>query len=111
MQKADLILLNGATYDKWLAGVSLPESKLIDTSSAFADQYIKTVEAGTHSHGKGGDHSHAGTAFTTWIDFDQALQQARAVKDALTEIRPAQPKLSPPTSPPSKTISRTSTPP
>ena len=29
-QKADLILLNGATYAKWVERVSLPASKLVD---------------------------------------------------------------------------------
>ena len=32
LQQGDLILLNGATYEKWLDQVSLPESKLINTS-------------------------------------------------------------------------------
>ena len=27
----------------------------------------------------GGDHSHSGTAFTTWLDFSQAAQQAEAI--------------------------------
>ena len=31
-QKADLILLNGASYAKWINKVSLPKSKLVDTS-------------------------------------------------------------------------------
>lgn len=88
-QSADLVLLNGATYAKWRDQVSLPESKLVDTSKAFADHYIDTSGKGTHSHGKDGDHSHAGTAFTTWINFDQARLQAAAVRDALGRLQPA----------------------
>ena len=35
-QGADLILLNGATYAKWIDRVTLPASKLVDTSAALA---------------------------------------------------------------------------
>jgi zinc transport system substrate-binding protein len=40
----------------------------------------------THSHGSGGDHSHGGIAFTTWLDFQQAIQQAEAVAQALKSV-------------------------
>ena len=42
----------------------------------------------THSHGPGGEHSHAGTAFTTWLDFNQAAEQARAIAGAMIRKRP-----------------------
>jgi len=87
-QAADLILMNGATYAKWADKVTLPEAKVVDTSKAFANTFIVVNEAMTHSHGPGGDHSHSGTAFTTWIDFKQASLQARAVRDALTGLVP-----------------------
>lgn len=88
-QKADLILMNGATYSKWADKVTLPESKVVDTAAAFANNFIKVTEAMTHSHGPGGEHSHSGTAFTTWIDFNQATLQAKAVRDALVKLGPA----------------------
>ena len=88
MQKADLILLNGADYEHWLARVSLPKLKLADTSAGFRDRYIRIEQAVTHSHGPGGMHSHAGIAFTTWLDFEQAGLQAQAVADALARQRP-----------------------
>ena len=90
MQEADLIVLNGATYSKWAEKVSLPESKVLDTSAAFKGQFIVVKETVTHSHGKAGEHSHAGTAFTTWLDFQQAVQQAGAICDALQKHRPEQ---------------------
>ena len=89
-QHADLVLLNGATYAKWISRVSLPRRKLVDTSASFSDRYIQTKGGATHSHGREGPHSHAGTAFTTWLDFSQAAEQARAVRDALSRIMPAQ---------------------
>jgi zinc transport system substrate-binding protein len=90
LQKANLIVLNGATYSKWLDKVTLPESKTLDTSAGFKSAYIEVKEAATHSHGKTGEHSHAGIAFTTWIDFKQALQQADAIREELQRIRPEQ---------------------
>lgn len=89
-QSADLILRNGATYAKWTATASLPESIQVDTSAGFADAYIKIAEVTTHSHGSDGEHSHAGTAFTTWVDLGQAIQQADAIRAALAGLLPEQ---------------------
>lgn len=87
-QRADLILLNGAGYAKWVERAALPRRKLVDTSAAFRDRYIQVDATTTHSHGPGGDHSHAGIAFTTWLDFTQAVEQARAIAEALSGRRP-----------------------
>jgi zinc transport system substrate-binding protein len=87
-QKADLILLNGAHYAKWTEKVSLPRSKMVNTSRKFKDKYIKTKEAVTHSHGPGGKHAHEDVAFTIWLDLDLATQQAKAIEKALSRKRP-----------------------
>ncbi len=87
-QSADLILLNGAAYAKWINRVSLSRKRLVNTSSAFTDKYIHVDGGTTHSHGAGKDHSHAGTAFSTWLDLRQALQQADAIRPALIKQRP-----------------------
>ncbi len=87
-QKADLIFINGANYAKWLPKVSLPLSKLINTSSEFHDNYITLELDVKHNHGAGGEHSHAGTAFTTWLDFSMAERQAKAILNAITKKQP-----------------------
>ena len=87
-QQADLILLNGAGYAEWLKRASLPRRKLVNTSAAFQHDYISVKKTVTHQHGPGGDHSHAGTAFTTWLDFNQASMQAKAILLALEKARP-----------------------
>ena len=87
-EQADLILLNGAGYAKWLKHASLPRRKLVNTSAAFQRDYISVEQTVTHQHGPGGDHSHAGTAFTTWLDFNQARMQAKAILSALEKQRP-----------------------
>jgi zinc transport system substrate-binding protein len=88
-QGADLILMNGANYSKWADKITLPESKTVDTSDSFKASLIQVNEATTHSHGPGGEHSHSGTAFTTWVDFKQASLQAKTVRDALIRLVPA----------------------
>jgi len=87
-QHADLILLNGANYAKWVNKVSLPQSRLVDTSSGFKEQYIYTKERVTHTHGTEGKHAHENTAFTTWLDFMLAVKQAETVTKALIRKKP-----------------------
>jgi zinc transport system substrate-binding protein len=87
-QQADLILLNGAGYARWVNKVTLPRFRLINTSAGFKDQYIETAEILTHSHGSEGEHAHESLAFTTWIDFSLAANQAKAILAALSRKRP-----------------------
>lgn len=92
-QKADFILLNGAAYAKWVPKVTLPQFRLINTSAGFEKDYIEIESSLTHSHGPGGEHSHAGTAFTTWLDFSQAAEQARMIMEVLGRKRPEHKKI------------------
>ncbi|MEA3243010.1 MAG: zinc ABC transporter substrate-binding protein [Pseudomonadota bacterium] len=87
-QQADLIVLNGAAYAGWISKASLPRLHQIDTSKAFKNGLIMVKDTVTHSHGPAGAHSHAGTAFTTWLDFYQAVQQAEAITEALSRRQP-----------------------
>ena len=41
-----------------------------------------------HTHGPAGAHVHDGTARTTWLDPVLAIEQARAITEALVRIRP-----------------------
>ena len=87
-QEADIILLNGASYAKWVDRVTLPASRLVNTSAGFKDQYIIMENAVAHTHGPGGEHEHGDIAFTTWLDFELAAQQAGAVFEAFNQARP-----------------------
>ncbi len=89
-QQADLILLNGAGYARWTSKVSLPLLRTVDTLRAFRDQLIKSTSGMSHSHGGGDSHSHAGTAFTTWLDLSQAVKQATSIAVAIKRARPLQ---------------------
>ena len=87
-QQADMILLNGAGYAKWVTKASLPRSKIVDTSAKFKDRYISSKEVMTHSHGAAGEHAHEALAFTTWLDFNLAARQAEAIAAAMVRKRP-----------------------
>ena len=89
-QQADLILLNGASYAKWTRTVTLPLSKVVNTSKSFSGKLIEIAGAVTHSHGPGQDHTHAGIAFTTWLDPALATTQAESIHQAMIQLRPQQ---------------------
>lgn len=91
IQWADLILLNGAGFATWVDRVSLPRSRLVNTSAAIEDRFIVT-ESITHSHGDGGEHAHEGLASYTWLDPTLAIAQAAAVAAAITarDLAPAE---------------------
>jgi zinc transport system substrate-binding protein len=87
-QQADLVLLNGAGYARWLGQVSLPENSLIDTSAGYVDRLIHEKKKAVHSHGPEGEHSHTEVAFTTWLDLELLAAQAEAVAAALNSLLP-----------------------
>lgn len=84
IQSADLILLNGAAFATWIDRVSLPRSRLVNTSAALEDRFI-AIESITHSHGEGREHSHEGLASYIWLDPTLAIAQAEAIAKAATE--------------------------
>lgn len=87
-QRADLVLLNGAGYAGWVSKVSLRDSRLVDTSAAFADRYIALDDDLLHSHGPEGEHSHKGMNFNTWLDPALAMLQAKKITEAFSAAAP-----------------------
>lgn len=87
IQKADVIALNGAGYAAWTTKVSLPRSRLVDTSAPFRADYIRT-ETITHSHGEDGEHSHEGVSSHTWLNFSNAARQAETLASAMKRRLP-----------------------
>ncbi|WP_372365034.1 metal ABC transporter substrate-binding protein [Candidatus Uabimicrobium sp. HlEnr_7] len=87
-QKADLIILNGAKFAKWVSKVSLPQDKVVNTAKPFKKEFI-FIESGTkHSHGDGKEHSHKGLDGHTWVDPHNAKIQSREIKNALVKLLP-----------------------
>ena len=88
LQRAQLILLNGAGYSGWLNKVSISDSTLVNTSSAVKERWIELENQVSHSHGPTGEHAHGGYAITTWMDMSLAQVQAKAIAQALGERWP-----------------------
>lgn len=93
LQAADLIVINGAGYESWLAFISLDSDRLLDTTEDIQDLLLPIENETLHQHGPQGEHSHQGTAFTTWLDPQIAIEQARAIARGLTVLVPAQAEL------------------
>ena len=87
-QEADLIILNGAGFEKWVEQATLPEDRIVDTAAPFEDEFIQYEQAITHSHGSAGEHSHEGLDGHTWLDPMHAKIQAAEIKDALAARYP-----------------------
>ncbi|MDG2123088.1 MAG: zinc ABC transporter substrate-binding protein [Verrucomicrobiales bacterium] len=89
-QAADLIVINGAGFEKWVATTTLPTGNIVDTSKPLGGDFLKYKDAITHSHGEGAEHSHEGTDGHTWVDPQNAITQAGEILAALTEQFPDQ---------------------
>ena len=89
-QSADIILANGADYAKWMNNVSLPASRIVNTTATLDNHFVELEDVTTHSHGPEGAHEHTGYAFTTWLDFELAAEQALNISLAMKRILPDQ---------------------
>ncbi|MCD4669558.1 MAG: zinc ABC transporter substrate-binding protein [Actinomycetia bacterium] len=87
-QKADLIIVNGASFEKWLTKVSLPQSRVVDTAKPFEESFIVIESSVTHSHGPEGKHTHEGIDGHTWLDPINAKTQASQIENALIKHFP-----------------------
>lgn len=88
LQESKLVVFNGAEYEKWAKTLSLPKSKIVDTSASFKDSLIE-VEGEVHTHGPEGEHSHTHKAITTWLDMNLAREHLKAVFQALIDFKVA----------------------
>lgn len=87
-QAADLIIINGAQFEKWLATASLPESRIVDTAKSFEQDFIRYETSTTHKHGSAGEHAHEGIDGHTWLDPINAKVQAATIRQALAKRWP-----------------------
>lgn len=87
-QKADLIIVNGAGFAKWVDKVSLPQAKVVDTAKPFESEFVKFATSTTHSHGPAGLHEHKGIDGHTWVDPVNAKIQAGEIAEAMRKRFP-----------------------
>ena len=89
LQSADIVILNGAGAEPWLDLITIDQRRLLDTSANITDRLIPLEDTVAHQHGPEGEHSHQGTAFTTWLDPHLAIVQSQVVTEALIKLAPA----------------------
>lgn len=90
-QNASLIIINGAEFEKWVAGASLPLSRVCDSALPFKSEYVK-FDTIKHSHGAAGAHAHEGTDGHTWLDPINAARQVQQITTAMSRAFPAHEK-------------------
>ena len=83
LQRASLIVANGAEFERWMQAANLPASRIVHSADGLSDRHLTFEEVTTHSHGPGGEHSHDGLDGHTWLDPRNAEAQAVAIADAL----------------------------
>ncbi len=88
MQAAALVLVHGASFERWLGFTSLPLARTAVATRPFADALMEYREGAAHSHGPDGPPAHRGTDAHTWLDPRLALEEARAVHAALARLLP-----------------------
>lgn len=90
LQQADLIILNGANFEPWRGQLSLPRSRVVDVSTALADQLMSMDSARSHQHGPRGETDGGETAWATWLDPRLAIAQVKQVGESLKAVLPDQ---------------------
>ncbi|MEO0652170.1 MAG: metal ABC transporter substrate-binding protein [Planctomycetota bacterium] len=87
LQRAELVVVNGAGLEGWLETAGLARSRVVDTSAGFRERLLEG-EALAHSHGPGGEHTHAPSLPTTWVDPNNLRLQVGALAQALSALEP-----------------------
>ncbi len=86
--EADLLVLNGASFERWADTASLSIERTVHSAAGFRKQWRRYDAAVKHTHGPAGDHDHEGIDGHTWLNPLQATEQARAILRALVSCLP-----------------------
>ncbi len=87
-QRADLVVINGASFEKWVTTASLSPGLVVDSARPLAGELVHYENAVVHRHGPEGEHSHEGIDGHTWLDPLNAKAQAGEILRALGERWP-----------------------
>ena len=82
-QKARLVIINGADYEKWIPAIALEPSRVVDSAVIFRREFLEFEKGFTHSHGPTGEHEHKGIDGHTWLSPLNAMKQASAIFDGM----------------------------
>jgi zinc transport system substrate-binding protein len=87
-QSADLVVLNGAEFERFRWLVSLAATRTVFAAEGFRDQWMQVENAVVHSHGGGALHTHQGLNGHTWVDPMNAIAEVEAIRRALVRRLP-----------------------
>lgn len=82
-QQAALVVLNGASFEKWVDTASLPADRTVVAGDLPPEQLIRYENAVVHKHGPAGEHSHEGIDGHTWLDPEIARLQVETIVSAM----------------------------
>lgn len=82
-RSARLVVLNGASMERWTSTVALPSSRVVESAKSFQAEFLRYPGV-THTHGSGGTHSHEGVDAHTWLDPVNAQMQAAEIYKAMS---------------------------
>ena len=85
LQQADLLVANGLGYEPWMKTTALPSSIVL---IAGGDLDAIQIPEKTHSHGKGGAHSHGKDLPTVWLNPTLMLVMADSIATRLQKVLP-----------------------
>lgn len=85
--EADLIVANGAGFERWIERASLPPSRLVRTADGLSEALIEGPQV-HHRHGPRGAHTHGEIDPHTWLDARNMIEQAQFVRAALVRALP-----------------------
>ena len=87
-QTADMIIINGAGFSKWVSKTNLPQLKIVNSAKALKSEFIQFEDTTEHSHGAAGKHAHEGLDGHTWVDPINAIAQAGEIEKAMSKRFP-----------------------
>ena len=91
MQQSDLFVANGLEFDPWIKTTALPSSIILVASQRL--DAIQVPEK-THSHGKGGAHSHGKDLPTVWLNPSAMKKMLDSISIRLQKILPTEASIS-----------------
>ena len=86
LQSASLVVVNGAGLEGWLQTVSLPRSRLLDTTASSSSELLQADGGMTHQHGPNGPKDPAGLIHCTWLSPHILLNQCEAIEERLIAL-------------------------
>ena len=85
LQQADLLVANGLGYEPWMKTTALPSSIVLIAGDGI--EAIQIPEK-THSHGKGGAHSHGKDLPTVWLNPTLLIEMTNRIAERLQKVLP-----------------------